>query len=352
MNISEQIKYLKRFSEAQCNEILAHIDENGIDLATCCQQAKCILIGAIKSNTFHSCGFHQVLKYLEETFQWGVMKPKYFCECVTHRFELDCSVRTSLAIHMLHHFQDLTKSQQILSFLSVEMIMRCNPLDYNIWHDMMKAKRIAFSNKDWLMKDVLYHKCIGIYNQITNNIEIWDHGKWIPFKFSNNDESSIISIRISTAGEDDDEKEVLWDHQYKVKLNRWNDLPKSLPSHSIRQLRPLQSVYDHKSFLSINDVPTAAQIVFISGLIMSNNPCSGAGVARSIRYQYPKLVMIAFDQSIENPDMSAATDPVFSCSYTPTNITHDKHQKEKQFLHVLELLEKYHNAVYIPVRKY
>jgi hypothetical protein len=212
----------------------------------------------------------------------------------------------------------------------------------------------------WIAPDTLYHQCVGLVNNIdgTNQLRIWDYGKWHLPTTDWASNKSIIAVRFSFDDETELDREVDW-LGLKVPTGEWvtlmpNDVsakfsaettsPTVVPeiaalaatAAAVKNFEPLKHTVndDQKRAIlasvfrahtlpseevALSGGPTTAPTMEVAGLTptvyvggnhMSPNPCPGVGVSRAIRLRFPGATTIAIDNA--GDPLSGMTDTTFT----------------------------------------
>lgn len=259
-------------------------------------------------------GLFGALTEMASHFKWGFARCEHICECVSEAENLDCGSGMSLALTLLNPI----KGNYHLA--TVEIIIRHSQFNTTIW-----KHRIADENKKmtpeelaqkaiWIEDDCHYHTCIGLISKPNPNeggyegdeldLKVWDFGLWILPSHSPRAFNARLAIRVKLhsdqqlASSSPQIPKLRWGNQsinHGEWVNLWPNLDQNFTVHDL---------------LTTSNITSLPSKVCISGCHMSGSPCPGVGLARSLRFHYPNLPIIAVDTAEDLA--SAACDPIFT----------------------------------------
>jgi hypothetical protein len=179
--------------------------------------------------------------------------------------------------------------------------MKCIIEDVTSWKNNCSNRPYNFRFKSdyWISQiGVDYHEVIGIVDK-NNNLLVWDMGIIIPYKAYNGDNNGIISIKLTSYNDNNDDKDdiiVSWDG-FSINSNSWIKIPIDQSNNNV-QTNIVGSVYiyikDQESNHNSNNNNNhnnnhnnnynISPIVIASGVVNGTNPCPGVAVARYCYY--------------------------------------------------------------------
>jgi hypothetical protein len=216
------------------------------------------------------------------------------CECLQHSNDLSCCSLRKLCLYILSQYGSFIKNgilkdrNDFHKLVFVQLIMKCSKEDLTSWTNDCSNRpyNSRFKADNWISPSgVDYHEVIGIVDK-KHHLMVWDMGMIIPYKKYNGDNNGIISIKLTSYNNDNDDKEnesfiVSWDG-FTINSNTWVKIPIDYQSNINIQSNIVGSVYNYiqdqeYGQVKDNDRPP---VVIVSGVANSNNPCPGVAIAR------------------------------------------------------------------------